>query len=64
MQRIALVFMDTHGDNFFVEDCPEGSPKEWIGRFVYDETTVLDVVVYELGKLLESWSNPEASTNE
>lgn len=64
MQRIALVFMDTSGDNFFIEDCPEGPPKEWIGRYVYDINTVEDVVVYELGKLLESWSKSEASTNE
>lgn len=64
MQRIALVYMDTSDDNFFIEDCPEGSPKKWIGRYVYDESTVEDVDVYELGKLLESWSNPEASTNE
>jgi len=64
MQRVALVFIDSSGDNFFIEDCPEGSPKEWIGKFVYDENTVLDVVVYELGKLLESWSNPRVSTDE
>lgn len=64
MQRIALVYIDKSGDNFFIEDCPEGPPKEWIGRYVYDESNVEDVVVYELGKLLENWSNPEAYTNE
>lgn len=59
MQRIALVYIDTSGDNFFIEDCPEGSPKGWIGWYVKDVNTVEHVVVYELGKLLESWSKSE-----
>lgn len=64
MQRIALVFMDSSGDNFFIEDCPEGPPENWIGRFVYDKATVEHVEVYELGKCLNIWSNPDVSSKE
>lgn len=64
MQRIALVYIDTSGDNFFIEDCPDGPPENWIGRFVYNVKTVEHVEVYELGNLLNRWSNPNVTPEE
>lgn len=56
MKRIALVYM-MDGDNFFIEDCPEGNPEEWIDRYVY-VSNVSDVDVWEVGNMIGSWTNP------
>lgn len=64
MQRIALVYMNDTADNFFIEDCPNGNPETWIDRYVYDISNVEHVMVYELGGLVENWSNPDSSPEE
>lgn len=64
MTRIALVFMDDAGDNFFITDCPNGNPENWIENFVYSIENVEHVEVYELGKMLAHWSNPDSSSEE
>ncbi len=64
MQRIALVYMNDAKDNFFIENAPKGDPETWIDGYVYDISNVGHVMVYELGGLVENWSNPDSSPEE
>lgn len=56
--------MNDDTDNFFIENCPQGNPEKWIESFVYTKSDVEYVDVYELGKMLEGWTNPNSSSEE
>lgn len=56
--------MNDDADNFFIENCPIGNPEKWIEKYVYSKSDVEYVDVYELGKMLEAWANPDSSSEE
>jgi len=56
--------MSDREDNFFIENPPIGKPEKWIDRYVYDVANVEDVIVHELGGLVENWANPDSSSEE
>jgi len=61
--RIALVYMDD-GNNFFIENPPNGNPETWIDHHVYSISNVENVIVYDLGGVVENWVNPDVSSEE
>lgn len=64
MEKIALVYMSDSRENFFIEDCPEGNPEDWIDRFVGNVEDVEHVIVHELGDITTSWTNPNTAPED
>jgi hypothetical protein len=69
MQRIALVYLND-GNNFFIENPPKGTLPDLIGSNTpkMNGTISLDdveyITVFEVGKVMQHWANPDSSSAE
>lgn len=63
MRTIALIYM-SDGDEFFVENPPNGDIQSWIGNRINNPDDVEFVELCQLGKTLKMWSNPDCSSED
>jgi hypothetical protein len=61
-RTIALIYM-SDGEDYFLENPPNGDIQSWIGNVVNNPKDVEFVGIYELGDIaLNSWNNPDCSS--